>query len=105
MSTATTYIKRTYDFLLDDAQRDPDYREGNAFQGNPVFASASVMYGRFNDLVAVPLGDGVWHDSGATIRYSAAKDREIPNKPLCFGHLQVVGIIDAVDDVHQKLTR
>jgi hypothetical protein len=106
-------INRVYHFLLADPQKDKDYTEGNEVNGYPVYGSAAEMQERFTNAfkhrpipsAAVPQGlTSLWHSSGCTIRYETKTDRQIPNNPLCFGYLSVVGELPKVEKVHKILT-
>jgi hypothetical protein len=105
-------INRVYEFLLDDRTRDPDYTEGREVGRFLVYGTSSEMWNRFStafEKSPIPLEASlfgispVWHVKGCTIRYNSKKDKELPNKPHCFGFLSVVGTQENVEIVNTIL--
>ncbi|MDO8741378.1 MAG: hypothetical protein Q7J54_07475 [Candidatus Woesearchaeota archaeon] len=106
-------IIRLYELLLADPTKDADYTEGNEVNGYRVFGSALEMADRFSGAfnkkpIGSPCnlltGPSIWHVDNCTIRYDTKRDKEIPNNPLCFGYLTVVGSRPNIDKVNKILT-
>jgi hypothetical protein len=98
-------INRLYQFLLADPQKDPSYTEGNEVDGYLVYGTAKEMKERFEqafDKESILSHVPVWHVEDCTVIYETKRDKEIPNKPRCFGYLTVVGRkpnVKKVDDI------
>ena len=108
-----TTINKLYELLLADPNNDKDYTEGNKIGGYLVYGTYSEMKDRLSETFGkktIPLakyfGDpiAVWHIDDCTIDFSAERDREIPNNPLCFGYLSVIGSMSNVDKISTRLT-
>lgn len=100
------YIWKTYNILLADPQRAPQYTEGNTSGEYPVFGTAQEMRGRFSALFMKPTIDTVvplWHVDDTTVLFTTRRDRELPDAPLCFGKLMVVGQPVKVEALETRL--
>jgi len=105
-------IRRIYDFLLDDHEKFKDFKEGNKVGKYTVYGSGSEMMERFSKVfnkktihsACVLFGEyPFWHYESCTILYEVRSDKEIPNRPLCFGYLTVVGTKSNVEKVNTIL--